>query len=395
MEVVAIGVVRHGHFSCVGRREVREHEGAVDKLWAETVHCFNAMFYGIHPERDAMGEPFANQDGEDARLTGAPLCRGIRFVAWIKTGDLDWLCNHLGYPHFNSNHPCWFDDVSRDQDTEYPMTDLSRGANWKTTLLDDEAGCCPCTDHVIGTIVGFTRYHTPGDLMHTGCLGVLSWFLGGVCWELVYDGPFAGGEDERCKALFDLIRGQYAMLGTESRLTTLKTTMFKGDGFSGLKAKAAVTQHLLFALHGVCQQVSEGTDRDLHRLAAFHYLTSMYTIFKNGDMFLERAEAERALECVDAFYEHYAWLLQYNLEKARLNYPIVPKLHMLWHIAYLSRFLNPVKTWAYEWEDFMNTLVTAAKACLAGSQMKLVGNKVMHHFFLVLDLRVRAAAGVV
>ena len=87
--------------------------------------------------------------------------------------------------------------------------------------------------------------------------------------------------------------------------------------------------------------------------------------------------------------EHYPWLLHYSLGRDELRYTIVPKLHYMWHIAYLSRYLNPRFCWAYPFEDFMNTLVVAAKANLAGSPMKLIGNKVLDNFYMALDLELR------
>ena len=115
----------------------------------------------------------------------------------------------------------------------------------------------------------------------------------------------------------------------------------------------------------------------------------MYLIFKKGEMFLTTDESDKALENIDTFLEHYSWLVHYSIGRGVLNYAIVTKTHMLWHIAHLSRYLNTRFCWTYQFEDFMNTMVVAAKACIAGSSMHVVGNKVMQNYTLVLDLMLR------
>eukprot|EP00969_Alexandrium_andersonii_P074485 3285114-Alexandrium_andersonii.AAC.1 len=92
------------------------------------------MFDGQHPPTDPAGRPWA--DGPCKDMAGKPLCLGNwKFVCWGVTGDLEYLSNELSYPHFNSNSPCWFCNVSRLPDSQYPMTDCSVNAAWKGTIL--------------------------------------------------------------------------------------------------------------------------------------------------------------------------------------------------------------------------------------------------------------------
>lgn len=107
---------------------------------------------------------------------------------------------------------------------------------------------------------------------------------------------------------------------------------------------------------------------------------------------MERDQALRAMECYDTFLEHYVWLLHHNLDNEKLRYPVVTKFHMMWHIVHISRYINPRFCWAYEFEDAMNTLVLAAKASLAGSPMKLIGNKVLENVYAVFGLEMKSAA---
>ena len=74
----------------------------------------------------------------DAVLAGQHMCGGLRFVVWHIVSDMECLSNDCGWPHFNNLHPCIFDSVSTEQGSDYPMTDLSRDANWLDTLLSDD-----------------------------------------------------------------------------------------------------------------------------------------------------------------------------------------------------------------------------------------------------------------
>eukprot|EP00959_Pyramimonas_sp_CCMP1952_P389462 8160930-Pyramimonas_sp.AAC.1 len=61
-------------------------------------------------------------------------------------------------------------------------------------------------------------------------------------------------------------------------------------------------------MHKILDELSTGSDRDLQRLAAFSNITEVYTIFKDYGMFVPRDRALRARECIDSFYEHWAWM---------------------------------------------------------------------------------------
>ena len=108
-------------------------------------------------------------------------------------------------------------------------------------------------------------------------------------------------------------------------------------------------------------------------------------------MFLERGVAQKALMYYERFMLHNNFLLKWSLSRGRRNYTIVFKTHALWHIADQAKFMNPRFLWCYEFETFMGMLVKAAKACVAGTPMLLVGNKVLENWLLVAQLRLRAA----
>ena len=162
--------------------------------------------------------------------------------------------------------------------------------------------------------------------------------------------------------------------------------MLGKKGWAALSAKSADAQQLLFVMVGVAQELSDGSDRCNHSILALHFLASMYRIFKGGDMFLTEEQSSEALEHVQSFFEHYSWLLQDAVASGDMFFPVVSKLHSLYHVAEFSRYMNPMSIWAYVGGDFMGTMVMSRKACVTSSPMHLIGNKMMVNFRLALNI---------
>ena len=272
------------------------------------------------------------------------------------------------------------------------MTDLARRAEWKTaviTLIEDFLN--PVTRHPIHKLRNFIKFLNMGDLMHLGPLGVLQWFLGSVLWELVYDGVWGDNPSECLARLWEEILEKYQEKGTSNRISSLKLSMFfhGADKFTCLSAKASDTVALLYVVHEICQEYSDGSRRDFHRLRCFERLCFIFnTVQANGHM-IPRAEAEAMLASYDDFLVHYNWLANFSINLGRLNYNITIKFHILWHCMFFARFSNPKLHWCYEFYDFIGCMITCAKGCMAGSPLSIVGRKCFESFIIVLQLRIR------
>ena len=363
-----------------------EHLTTLHKLLLYTVHFLNACFEGIHPATDPYSQPWP-ANSPDAVLAGQRMCGGLRFVVWHIVSDMECLSNDCGWPHFNNLQPCIFDSVSTEQGSDYPMTDLSRDANWLDTLLsDDELIHISPTNSPLQFLHGLTRFHTPGELMHAGCLGTVQFLIGSIFSELILFGPFVGDKAARTAQLWSVIQRHYDAMSTPSRLSKLEPAQFLKEGWANFSAKAMDSQQLLFVLEPVLAELNNGSDRMLHQIFAVHHLASMYRIFKAHGMFLPEAASSEAFWHCQEFLEEYSWLLHDALDRGLQFYPPHVKVHAMYHIAFFSRYFNPRFGWAYEGEDFMNTIVTSGKACVAGTPMQLIGNKVMENFRLTLHL---------
>eukprot|EP00974_Lingulodinium_polyedra_P068369 6620266-Lingulodinium_polyedra.AAC.2 len=344
----------------------------MDDLWGHAVQQLNALF-----------------EGKD--LEGNTVCGGYKFVCWGVCADLDFISNDLKMPHFNGLNPCWHCRANRVFGTAYPVTDVGLNPSWAHTIYSTAEGVAtPCSQHPFTGIVGMTRFHVVGDLMHSGHLGHDQYLLGGVLHELVHQGPYEGTVTQRVQKVFERIVHWYRALGTTSRLSTLKDTMFtRQDAFACLSCKAAEANALVPVLYHVCQELDNGSPHHKHRLRALWYLGSMYKIIKDAGMFMGPELSGKAFTAYKKHCVHYHWLLQRSLGVGARNYYLSVKTHMVWHILDHSKWMNPRFLWCYEFEDFMGALTTSAKACVAGTGMQGVGSKVLENFTLILQLSLR------
>ena len=249
-------------------------------LWEHTVHALNDLFRGVGSGADAFGNDWG--DSQEKALAGADICGGYRFVCWCLAADLEYLGNELHLPYHGSNHPCWMCSVARTESTAFSITDLSRQANWRKTILHPAEGIVvPLTIHPVAKLCAFTRYQCPGDLMHTGDLGVLQYVLAGVLCEVLESGRYSGVLKSRAQELWKDIVAIYEKFQTPNRLSLLTLSMFRpsGDDTACLKAKAAETRSLLSVVIELCSLVHDGSDHHEHRKRMLDSLAQIYNIF--------------------------------------------------------------------------------------------------------------------
>ena len=371
-------------------KDIYGHGAAgAEELWRVFVHGLNSAFDGRHYSKDVNDNPWPHGSPQ-YNLQGLPLCGGrVRIVIWVVTGDLEFLGNELRMPHFNSQAPCWLCPVHRMIGSLYPITDCRKDAPWKYQLFPDDDTSPFTQGHPVGDIKGITRFHIPGDLMHSGDLGICAYLVGSVMTELVFAGPWHGSLAERLNSLWSEIRVVYAVRDSKNRLSNLTLTMFyHGDERAAVfTGKAAECRSLLYVIRDICMTIPTHTTVDQSRLRCLQLFCEIYDCCFQHGLHIPHEDAVHMLHNYDEFLLHYNLLCKDALARGFLCYSIVTKLHMMWHIVFHARWLNPRFIWAYEFEDFVGAIINTAKACMAGTPLRLVGPKVMQNFLLVLNLR--------
>ena len=360
-----------------------------DNLWKIIVNSINALFDGFHPELDESGGvwPPGTPEHVDA---GKEIADGNFFgVVWLLTGDLEFMSNEIKVAHFSSLFPCMHCRANRRADLNF--RDVSAGAPWKATVCIPGPTDTPPSRHPVYTIRGLTRFHSPGDDMHSNDLGVSLWLHGSAMQDLLLDGRLARPtRDGSVAELWRLLQTSYDQVGTTCRLQNLTSKMIasgRANKFPYLKVKAAESRHLVKAMLHLLIRLDNGTEYDAHRIMAYQYLDTFNDIVVDSGLFLSEPDGRLIAESADAFLLHYNWLASRNHDLDVQLYNFTIKFHVFWHIAHFAKWLNPKVAWCYTFEDYIGKVQRCGQSCTAGTPKHLVPRKIMANLMEVLDIR--------
>ena len=85
-------------------------------------------------------------------------------------------------------------------------------------------------------------------------------------------------------------------------------------------------------------------------------------------MFMPSAAARQAMQHMQQLIENYQWLQAQSELVGEWYCPIKPKLHLVWHLADGSKFVNPRFTWTYKCESWVGKVSTIAASCAHGTR---------------------------
>lgn len=345
------------------------------------VDCFGGGFF---PRVDHVGHLFDPlQEHERWVSGGEALAGGEYFGAFaVLCGDMEYLSNHLGFPHWNTDRPCAFCGADR---LALGFRNLYPDAPWKATCFDPD-GLAP-SDHPIWTVPGCTRASAMYDWMHTVDMGLIPHMVGSTLAELMREGP--SSQKRNLENVWARVRALYDELGTVNRIAHVTKEMVGGpSAFACLsRCKAAELRALVPAMTRLVRELDTGTARDGHRCLAYETLDASINVIMGAGMFLNDSEYASLTAYWDQLLLHYGALSALALERGELLYNVVFKVHASWHIVHAAQWLNPRAAWAYKYEDFMHKCLTTAMACANGTPSHKVGGKVMDNYRLALALR--------
>lgn len=308
------------------------------------------------------------------------------FVCWGLCGDLDFLSNEYKIAHFNGNSPCNY--CACDRTEVCPVTAVGPHAPWIPTVY--RLGSVPLVPsaHPVWGIHGVRRFHVQLDLMHSGNLGVLAYLLASVIDELLDEGTLVGRRSERLDTLWSMILEAYTVLNiSQHRIVSVDNNMFGKPGqFPVMSTKAIENRYLLKAMIHVCRRLSADTDHDQIRIACLESGDSMYRVIEEADMFLTDQEHRELMRHTHTFMLTYNWLANYSVDHGALRFHMTFKMHTIYHIADLGRYLNPRYVWCFAFEDYMGDAVKAARACVASCAYHALPAKILDNILLLLHV---------
>lgn len=135
----------------------------------------------------------------------------------------------------------------------------------------------------------------------------------------------------------------------------------------------------------LCHKFDDGSIRSGHRILCYEHLEKMCDIYDRSGVFLESpADGPLMLSSADEFLLHFAALHAMDPDR----YPLTSfRFHMMWHIAFFSRFLSPRATVCYVFEDFIGKVKVMGTSCTIGTPMHLVTNKIFENWVRALELQ--------
>jgi hypothetical protein len=324
---------------------------------------FKALFEGMHPTLDPAGQPFA-ANSFFAHLAGRRLCsNGMRCVVWSLEGDQDYFCNVLKLPHWSSSHPCWScNTCPADPETTWKsMLPGQRGWTCKDAAMAKDTLISP---HPFFQIPGVTTLMVSQDEMHIlFCKGILSRLLGSVlhiwCWPT--KGRQANKPADTLASVFSSVQELYRNLGTPTRLTNLKLSMFTNtdkphstEAF--LKIKGSECKHLLKPIAIIAIRKCSESQLDRRVASCLQSICRLVDILDEVGLFLTKEQHSELVRCLEHFNGHYLWLANWAEEQDRPLFNITIKMHMLHHMVLDAEFLNPRVSWCFKGEDYVGKI---------------------------------------
>jgi hypothetical protein len=350
-------------------------KGTWDPLLKEVARSFEACFEGLWPS---------------GPLAGQPLAGGFRLVLWCLIGDHDYFSNTLGLAHWRNDYLCWCCNA---QQHNWRVAGPER--QWTVKSVEECLGNRP--SHPLFNTPGTSTLMVSHDLLHVlFCKGILSHLMGGALhywiWPSRRPRPRGSPASSELGRIFARVQELYKQHKSTTRLTNLRLSMFttedkhwQSEPF--LKVKGSEARHLLPCLTEISKERNTGLEHEERLQAAFEAIDSFVRLLDRAGNHLSPSEALLGQELVVSFVEHSQWLEQWALGEGRLEFHMVPKYHMLVHLAESARYLNPKLQWCFKSEDFVGKVAKLGHSISMGVASQRISLKLVAKYRIWLHLR--------
>lgn len=282
--------------------------------------------------------------------------------------DLEYACNVLGLPHFNSPANACAD--CRANLTDMPVNNFHATAPWRATRKTNREylASLRVPKHPLVAHPWFSRYSFRHDLLHmVDHHGVCSHVIGNVLAAHLFgerEGEVLPGRnvEDRLAFLNADIATFYTMRRVQNRLPPLKEANLKADGFPELHGpgvKAANTRALLpYVVELQGRAVTAiGTRRQKHMLKVAESLQEATKTFYRAGSFLTTDEIVYVNKHLTRLGQHYQQLQVLDLAEGRCTWKTTTKLHYVAaHLGEQAMLINPVVVQGYRSESMVGEI---------------------------------------
>ena len=305
-------------------------------------------------------------------MAGKPLtAKKIKFLVWALTGDHEHYANWLKLPHWQCHKFCW----SCNADKTKPKL---RGYDFRPGQMElklrdvKEELEQRMSDHVFFQIPGVTSFSVFHDALHVIFTnGILSHLFGSFLHTLCFDGKGVQlvPPAHRLSLIVQRVQELYKQMGIQNRIGGLQLSMFcdiaaPHKQFPTLRAKGSEAKHLLPVLTQISAETMDlANPMHEHRHKAFVAINEFCKLFDVSPQVPGDNLGDQAEKCVNTFLCEYKVLCDWASSKELKLFHMVPKFHMLWHLAKEFRFLNPNLVWTFKTEDYVGQVSRLAHSC--------------------------------
>ena len=302
------------------------------------------------------------------------------------TGDMDWICNDIGLPHFNSNSCCF---LCQANDTDLPHNDYHRDAAWRSTCKDEATFRADLRRplHPLAASPIFSRFTYRLDLLHLlDHHGVVSHVVGNIfAMHVLSPSPILAGatQEDRIDFLNDDLKGFYRTHGVQNRIPALKLSNIMKDSFPQLHGKAikAANSRALMPFALELQQratAADHSDINRHALKVVESLNKAIDLMYGVGCFMTVGEHQRLEGLLHRMGVNYQLLAKRTCDAGEMKWKQVPKHHYcVGHLAEQASLVNPRFVQCYGFESLVGKIALIWQKCQDGPYHRIAQHKVM------------------
>jgi len=228
------------------------------------------------------------------------------------------------------------------------------------------------------------------DLMHTKYLGHDMYVFGSVLGLLCHY-ILPGTPEENARTCGNYLKRFYKEKKIPSAYRYLtKISMFWREGrFPKLRGKASEVRHLAKPLASLWRQ---HMNKNLltHRQVDLYLRLNIQFESILGDhsrhFALPPAARTAFVDCAFSMMQLCSQLATHFIDEAIPMFDMTSKVHMVVHIALLSKWINPRCAWCFRGEDMMQKVQFLLQSCVRGNHGALCFRTMVAHYRLGLHL---------
>ena len=317
-------------------------------------------------------------------------------VLLFAVGDMEWVANVLGLPHYNAVECCAYCRATLRGDV--PHNDYSRGAAWRATIRSDDGfrAALRTPLHPLVASEFFNRETYRLDLLHLfDHHGVAGHVIANIIAMHVIDKAHVvpgSSQEQRLAFVNEDIKGFYSTQHVPHRMPPIKMSNLLLRGFPELHGpaiKAANTKALVpFVLD--LQRRAVAQDPSMLNRQAYKVVQSLaraYEIMYNAEFFLTAAEAQDLDEQLSRMGRSYQWLSVETMGQWLTRWKQPPKIHYaIGHLAQQARLINPRYVQCYSAEGLVGKVAKVWEKSMSGPHAAISQHMVLKKYLCGMHL---------